>query len=188
MTRDELFVTLEGKVKNLGADHAAVIDASEIVLDARFRTMCEANSCGVYGKCWMCPPDAGEIGAGHCVTALYEIIPTGNQTDSELLTVAVRYKEPLGDTSTQYDTSILASEYTASPSDNFIFASNIAGMAMLLRDSAYNENYNLEAFADYLKNADISGDLYREELRDYIIPAVFDYLDDSVIDEVVIYD
>ncbi|MBQ7786479.1 MAG: DUF2284 domain-containing protein [Clostridia bacterium] len=63
MTRDELFAALEGEVKNLGADHAAVIDASEIALDARFRTMCEANSCGVYGKCWMCPPDAGEIGA-----------------------------------------------------------------------------------------------------------------------------
>ena len=63
MTRDELFAALEGEVKNLGADRAAVIDASEIALDARFRTMCEANSCGVYGKCWMCPPDIGEIDA-----------------------------------------------------------------------------------------------------------------------------
>lgn len=131
--------------------------------------------------------DAGEIGAGHRVTALYEIIPTENQTDSELLTVSVRYKEPLGDTSTQYDTSILASEYTKTPSDNFIFASNIAGMAMLIRDSKFNVNYSLENFADYLEKADLGDDLYRKELRDYIIPAVFDYLDNDVIDE-VIYD
>mgnify|MGYP003289808961 CR=1 FL=1 len=129
--------------------------------------------------------DAGEIGAGHRVTALYEIIPTENQTDSELLTVSVRYKEPLGDTSTQYDTSILASEYTNAPSDNFIFASNIAGMAMLLRDSKYNVSFSLEDFADYLNDADLGDDLYRKELRDYIIPAVFDYLDNDIIDEVI---
>ncbi len=129
--------------------------------------------------------DAGEIGAGHRVTALYEIIPTENQTDSELLTVSVRYKEPLGDTSTQYDTSILASEYTNAPSDNFIFASNIAGMAMLLRDSKYNVSFSLENFADYLNDADLGDDLYRKELRDYIIPAVFDYLDNDIIDEVI---
>ncbi len=129
--------------------------------------------------------DAGEIGAGHRVTALYEIIPTENQTDSELLTVSVRYKEPLGDTSTQYDTSILASEYTNAPSDNFIFASNIAGMAMLLRDSKFNVSFSLEKFADYLNDADLGDDLYRKELRDYIIPAVFDYLDNDIIDEVI---
>ena len=63
MTRDELFAALEQETGKLGTDHAAVINVSEIVLDARFRAMCEANSCGVYGKCWMCPPDAGEIGA-----------------------------------------------------------------------------------------------------------------------------
>ena len=45
----------------LGADHACVIDASQIETDRIFRDMCAANSCGMYGKCWMCPPDAGEI-------------------------------------------------------------------------------------------------------------------------------
>jgi len=61
MMRDELFAALESEAKNQGADRAAVIDTDEIVLDARFRGMCEMNSCGVYGKCWMCPPDAGDI-------------------------------------------------------------------------------------------------------------------------------
>lgn len=45
----------------LGADRAAVIDARDVVTDRSFRAMCEANSCGRYGKCYMCPPDVGEI-------------------------------------------------------------------------------------------------------------------------------
>lgn len=44
-----------------GADKAAVISAKNIVLSASFRDICALNSCGMYGKCWMCPPDIGEI-------------------------------------------------------------------------------------------------------------------------------
>ena len=35
--------------------------AGQIVLDRSFRAQCASNACGVYGKCWMCPPDVGEI-------------------------------------------------------------------------------------------------------------------------------
>lgn len=44
-----------------GAFKTAVIDASDVELDASFRELCEMNSCGFYGGCWMCPPDCGEI-------------------------------------------------------------------------------------------------------------------------------
>ena len=46
---------------SLGAYKASVIPTAAIELDASFRRMCEANACGVYGKCWMCPPDVGGI-------------------------------------------------------------------------------------------------------------------------------
>ena len=45
-----------------GADKAAVINTESIVLNPEFRSMCEANQCGMYGRCYMCPPDAGDIG------------------------------------------------------------------------------------------------------------------------------
>lgn len=48
-------------IEEAGAYKAAAIDVSEIVFDAAFRTLCKANACGNYGKCWMCPPDAGDI-------------------------------------------------------------------------------------------------------------------------------
>ena len=44
-----------------GALKAVVIPQEKIVLSAEFRKMCEANRCGVYGRCWMCPPAVGEI-------------------------------------------------------------------------------------------------------------------------------
>lgn len=44
-----------------GATKATVLDTESIVLSESFRDICAANQCGVYGKCWMCPPDVGDI-------------------------------------------------------------------------------------------------------------------------------
>lgn len=39
----------------------AEADVSGVTFDPMFRTLCEKNSCGYYGACWTCPPDAGTI-------------------------------------------------------------------------------------------------------------------------------
>lgn len=44
-----------------GATKACLIDHSGFVLSKEFRPMCEQNSCGMYGKCWTCPPYCGDI-------------------------------------------------------------------------------------------------------------------------------
>ena len=44
-----------------GAAKAAVISSDSIVLSPTFRDICKSNGCGMYGRCWMCPPDIGEI-------------------------------------------------------------------------------------------------------------------------------
>ena len=44
-----------------GATKATIIESSQIVLSKEFLNMCAANSCGYYNKCWMCPPDIGNI-------------------------------------------------------------------------------------------------------------------------------
>ena len=61
MANKRLLDTLTAEALSLGASKATVIPTSSIVLDASFRKLCKANACGVYGKCWMCPPDVGEI-------------------------------------------------------------------------------------------------------------------------------
>lgn len=44
-----------------GAKHATLLMQQDIVLNAIFRDICRSNGCGNYGRCYMCPPDAGEI-------------------------------------------------------------------------------------------------------------------------------
>ena len=111
--------------------------------------------------------DAGEIGAGHTVTALYEIVPAGVALDvpgvdplkyqqpgrptsaassGELLTLKLRYKEPDGDTS-----SLLTFPVTdrgrsyAQASADFKFAASVAAFGMLLRDSPYKGTATYDA-------------------------------------------
>lgn len=44
-----------------GAAKAVRIEAEQIAYDRAFREICENNQCGCYGKCWVCPPEIGEI-------------------------------------------------------------------------------------------------------------------------------
>lgn len=51
------------KALELGARSAGVVAVRDMVFDRGFRSLCESNACGNYGKSWMCPPDAGDIDA-----------------------------------------------------------------------------------------------------------------------------
>lgn len=44
-----------------GAAKAEIISVDQIITSAEFREACRKNLCGAWGKCWMCPPDVGEI-------------------------------------------------------------------------------------------------------------------------------
>jgi Ca-activated chloride channel homolog len=101
--------------------------------------------------------DAGEIGAGHHVTALYELIPPGQDVGAasvdalefqkpsdaadprpESLIVKVRYKAPDGDTSQLSKGGVVdEGEPFSSASRDLQFASAVAGFGMLLRESAH---------------------------------------------------
>ena len=65
-----------------GAAKAAMIRQEDIVLSASFRDICASNTCGLYGKCWVCPPDAGDIETlmekvrGYSQGLLYQTIGT----------------------------------------------------------------------------------------------------------------
>ncbi|HEX3451052.1 MAG TPA: VWA domain-containing protein [Isosphaeraceae bacterium] len=100
--------------------------------------------------------DAGEIGAGHHVTALYELVAPGKEGDlpgidalkyakpasssspsNESFTVKIRYKRADGDTSRRLEYGVVDEGRSfAQASDDLKFASAVAGFGMLLRDSA----------------------------------------------------
>ena len=109
--------------------------------------------------------DAGEIGAGHHVTALYELVPAGKEPpianvelskfvqparakgDSpDSFMVRLRYKQPEGDTSTLIERGVVDQglDYSQASLD-FKFASAVAGFGMLLRNSPSKGNLGYSA-------------------------------------------
>lgn len=56
-----IFESLSAMALGYGAYKANVIPVDTIELDRSFRDMCASNACGLYGKCYMCPPDIGDI-------------------------------------------------------------------------------------------------------------------------------
>jgi Ca-activated chloride channel family protein len=109
--------------------------------------------------------DAGELGAGHSVTALYEIIPVGVESDTEVQTTGdlryqqrdttataqsgewlftrLRYKPPTGSTSRLIEQPFRPDE-GAAVSDDFQFSAGVAAFGMILRDSSYRGEADYE--------------------------------------------
>jgi Ca-activated chloride channel homolog len=114
--------------------------------------------------------DAGEIGAGHTVTALYEVVPAGAEApgavpavdelkyqrvetpnakrqisnSGELLTVKIRYKEPAGDVSSKLEFALSdAGARFEEASQDFKFAAAVAAFGMALRDSPHKGSLTL---------------------------------------------
>ncbi len=121
--------------------------------------------------------DAGELGSGHSVTALYEIIPSGiktNELDSvdalryqktkrekntdgftnEIVNIKLRYKEPDAETSKLIQHPVLDNVVALeNTSDNFRFASSVAAFGMLLRDSKYKGTSDFDLVNKLAKKA-----------------------------------
>ncbi len=120
--------------------------------------------------------DAGEIGAGHTVTALYEIVPAGSfewpssvgpnvdplkyrqkplivtrpGNNSEIATVKLRYKDPDGNTSKLIAKTVKRGDYAPYPKGDFAWATSVAEFGMLLRGS---DNRGYASYEHVLSNA-----------------------------------
>jgi Ca-activated chloride channel family protein len=114
--------------------------------------------------------DGGELGAGHSVTALYEIVPVGAATpvpgtdplryqqvqprpgaaaSGELMTVKLRYKAPEGESSWLIEQPVRdRGTELARTSDDFRFAAAVAQWGMLLRDSRFKGSSTWSTAAD----------------------------------------
>lgn len=125
--------------------------------------------------------DAGEIGSGHSVTALYELVPAGPEGDTppandlkyqrpaalseaaagdEWLTLSLRFKLPGGEASQpplvvvgRDDERTVAKHNIAQASADLRFAAAVAGFGLLLRDSAYRGNLTYDAIIELASGA-----------------------------------
>lgn len=119
--------------------------------------------------------DAGELGSGHTVTALYEIIPVGVESEyfkidelkyqttkvdpsanrsKELMTIKLRYKKPDEDVSKLIVHPLIDSNTAlAQTSDNFRWSASVAAFGMLLRESEYINNFSYDEVAQLSQGA-----------------------------------
>ena len=132
--------------------------------------------------------DAGELGSGHTVTALYEVIPAGIKSEfigkvdelkyqpvktgtvaasggDEIMTIKLRYKKPDGEVSKLIVHPVADSHMALSnTTDNFLFSAAVASFGMLLRNSEFKQNASFQqviSLAKSAKGADANG--YRQE-------------------------
>ncbi len=135
--------------------------------------------------------DAGELGAGHTVTALYEIIPVGveseflakvddlkyqkgdlkvNNNSKELCTIKLRYKKPDGNVSQLIEKPVINTNITLQKtSDNFRWSAAVAEFGMLLRQSEFKGDAtypHCKQLAESAKGKDENG--YRREFIEMI--------------------
>ncbi|NQT12193.1 MAG: DUF3520 domain-containing protein, partial [Planctomycetes bacterium] len=136
--------------------------------------------------------DAGEIGAGHTVTALYEVVPVGVEVDipsvdplkyqvparptddesvrDQLLTLKLRYKAPDGDMSKRLEFPVVdAGGSFNKASGDFQFAAAVASFGMLLRNSQHKGAATYDAaleIATASKGPDVHG--YRAQLLEMV--------------------
>ena len=140
--------------------------------------------------------DAGEIGAGHTVTALYEIVPVGQpiptegtvdalkyQTPAtttptaaeskEMLTLKLRYKAPDGDVSQLVSFPVTdAGKKFSQVSPDFVWATAVAQFGLLLRDSTHKGNATMASVLEMAQSscgADKHG--YRTEFLELVTTA-----------------
>ncbi len=135
--------------------------------------------------------DAGDMGAGHTVTALYEVIPADADTKSnvdplrytsaapkkdlthdEWAQIKLRYKEPAG-TKSQLMTKIVKdADYTNSPDPDFRMASAVAAFGMLLNTSPHKGTASLAQVMEIIQDPSVSSDIYRKDFIGMVAKAI----------------
>ncbi len=123
--------------------------------------------------------DGGEIGSGHRMTALYEIVPADSDfefgaaesryqtaessAEGDMLTVCIRAKEPEGTESKLYEYPVNLTP-AETLSDNMKFAAAVTEVGMILRGSEWKGNATYESALELLRDCgSVTGDSYKEE-------------------------
>ncbi len=113
--------------------------------------------------------DAGEVGASHQITVVYEIKP-GQQTpgnDNDPITLRVRYKEP-GQTLSLLNEYVIEGFWNPqAPSEDMKFITAVIETAALLRNSKYDGEITIESISAQLEALTLN-DSYKEEFREIV--------------------
>lgn len=110
--------------------------------------------------------DAGEIGAGHTVTAIYEVELNQDVANVALAELRMRYKEPQSETSQLLKENIKNDKKVFEQCSNeFRFSASVAGFALCLKNSAYKGNLDYTKVLEMAKNSKDSPKQNQEKIE-----------------------
>lgn len=137
--------------------------------------------------------DGGEMGAGHTVTAIYELALSDSDMDisevdlkyqntkkddliyeengeykDEIFTLSIRYKEPEQDESSLLTYVCDKNAYSGNGSDNFRWAAAVAGFGLVLKDSEYKGSCDTALVLELAGSCDYQKDEYKKEFIDLV--------------------
>lgn len=137
--------------------------------------------------------DGGEMGAGHTVTAIYEIALSDSDMDineidlkyqntenddliyeekgkykNEIFTLNIRYKEPDEEKSNLLTYVCDKKAYSKEGSDDFRWVAAVAGFGLILKDSEYKGTCTIELVTELAKSCDYEKDEYKKEFIDLV--------------------
>ena len=127
--------------------------------------------------------DGGEIGSGHRMTALYEIVPADSDFEfgeagsryqnaqaeetaegADWLTVSIRAKEPEGTESKLYEYPVKADAVKETMNENLRFAAGVAEAGMILRENEWKGTSSWAQALELVRGCEsVTGDAYKEE-------------------------
>ncbi len=138
--------------------------------------------------------DAGDVGVGHNVTAVYEIVPVGSKmkiegsdlkyqktesktasTGSEWATINLRYKNPTEKKSKLISVPVTSNDLTTKMSADSTFRCAVIEFSMILRESEFKGTSSTTGVLDLLDNYDYSKDIYKNEFIGLVKKYVQDY-------------
>lgn len=117
--------------------------------------------------------DGGEIGAGHMVTALYELILDEGYSD-KLLDLNIRFKRPDADESELLVYPVSMKDYKKNQSDDFKFQSAVAEFGLLASRSEYMMDSNVDDVLSILDEIKLN-DEYKQEFRELVERSIDNY-------------
>lgn len=115
--------------------------------------------------------DAGELGAGLAVTALYEVKLSEN-AGGNLAEITVKYKTPSEGINKESALTVESSAYSAVPDSDAVFISCVAEFGLILRNSAYKGKASISSVIERLNGLPgIEEDPYKNEFKRLVISA-----------------
>lgn len=161
--------TLGGTLMTLAKDAKAQVEFNSEIVE-KYRVIGYENKMLTNEEFDSNETDAGEIGAGHTVICLIEVVLKDDVVitgEDEIVKSTLRYKDVL-DAQLDKEVVTTCNKITSDSSNDFVFASAVAEFGLILRDSKYKADASYDSILSRVNNSTFTIDVYKKEFCELV--------------------